>query len=111
MPGACLEFPDARGDACALRNHRDAHMYKKLFIAAACLAALVCEPAPGAQSKTSAAPAAKADATACYACHEPIKELHASGKHKAVACASCHEGVDKHLADASQRPKTKTDPA
>ncbi|MCL2309346.1 MAG: ammonia-forming cytochrome c nitrite reductase subunit c552 [Proteobacteria bacterium] len=49
--------------------------------------------------------------TQCYACHQPIKEFHSSGKHKSVNCMSCHDKLTEHLADASKRPVTKTDPA
>ncbi|MDR2711035.1 MAG: ammonia-forming cytochrome c nitrite reductase subunit c552 [Burkholderiales bacterium] len=47
----------------------------------------------------------------CYACHQPIKAFHEGNKHKAVNCVSCHDKLTEHLADASARPVTKTDPA
>ena len=62
------------------------------------------------KEKAAARPAA-VDASTCLACHAPIKEFHAAGKHKSVGCAACHDGLDKHLADRKSRPVTKTDPA
>jgi len=64
-----------------------------------------------AQAKPAGASPAKTDVKVCYGCHEPVKEFHASNKHKGVSCASCHDGVDKHLSDSSQRPVTRMDPA
>ena len=61
-------------------------------------------------SKTSTRQAAF-DTSTCYACHAPIKEFHADGKHKNVGCNNCHEGIDKHLVDFKVRPTTKVDPA
>ena len=75
------------------------------------LAASLLPAGLSAQSRTPGKPAAKIDASTCYGCHAPIKEFHAGSKHKAVSCASCHDRVDKHLADSSQRPVTRTDPA
>lgn len=60
------------------------------------------------QISTAAPPAA--GPAACYGCHEPIKEFHAGSKHAKVACSACHEGLDKHIANASARPATLTDP-
>jgi nitrite reductase (cytochrome c-552) len=51
------------------------------------------------------------DTTACYGCHAPIKAFHAGSRHKSVGCNNCHDGIDKHLADSTARPVTKTDPA
>lgn len=64
-----------------------------------------------AQAAAKGKPAAKGsfDATPCLACHEPIKDLRATGKHKGVGCNSCHDGLPAHLADPSQRPATRTD--
>ena len=66
-----------------------------------------------AQTKQAAAkPAAKAaafDASACLACHAPVKAFYDSGKHKAVGCNACHDGTAEHLADSKKRPATKTD--
>src|SRR5688572_17246918 len=75
-------------------------------------------PAKAATKPAAAAPKggpAKAAFTAeaagtCYGCHAPIKEFHAGSKHGKVGCGWCHDGVDKHLADPSARPTTKTDP-
>lgn len=63
-----------------------------------------------AQTKSATQPA-KLDTAACYGCHTAIKEFHAGGKHAAVSCAACHDGIDKHRAETSQRPVTRTDPA
>ena len=51
---------------------------------------------------------AKAGAAAapCFACHAPIKEFHASGKHKDLGCTSCHDGVAAHVTNVSTRPTT-----
>ena len=78
-------------------------------LAAALAAALLLLPLPASPAQTESRGVAAADA--CYACHEPIKAFHASGKHKSVACAACHDGTAAHLKDASSRPATKTDPA
>jgi formate-dependent nitrite reductase cytochrome c552 subunit len=83
---------------------------------AAVIAALSILAAPDiALAQAKAAPAkasatAKTDVGACYGCHAAIKEFHAGGKHEKIGCASCHEGLDRHLADASARPVTLTDP-
>ncbi len=75
-----------------------------LALASAAALALASQAAL-AQAKKSAA----FDASACYACHAPIKEFHTSGKHKAVACTACHDGVEQHLSDSKARPQTRTD--
>ncbi len=64
-----------------------------------------------AQSKVATAkPAAKAfDASACLACHAPVKAFYDSGKHKTVGCNACHDGTAEHLSDSTKRPVTKTD--
>ncbi len=57
-----------------------------------------------------AAPAEKpVKVETCYGCHAPIKEFHATGKHKDVNCVSCHTGLDKHVANVKDRPVTRTD--
>ena len=65
-----------------------------------------------AQDKQAAAKAPRAaafDASACLACHAPVKAFYDSGKHKAVGCNACHDGTAEHLADSKKRPATKTD--
>ena len=49
------------------------------------------------------------DASACLACHAPIKAFYDGGKHKTVGCNACHDGTAEHLADTKKRPVTKTD--
>ena len=57
-----------------------------------------------------AAPAEKpVKVETCYGCHAPIKEFHATGKHKDVNCVFCHTGLDKHVANVKDRPDTRTD--
>ena len=73
--------------------------------------ALGAHPALAKDAKPNSGKPAAFDASACYGCHAPIKEFHASGKHKKVGCNNCHDGIDKHLADSKARPVTKTDPA
>ena len=73
--------------------------------------ALGAHPALAKDAKANSGKPAAFDASACYGCHAPIKEFHASGKHKKVGCNNCHDGIDKHLADSKARPVTKTDPA
>jgi formate-dependent nitrite reductase cytochrome c552 subunit len=80
-------------------------------VAAAVFISLAAAPASAQAPAKKAPAAAKFDATPCLACHEPIKAFHDEGKHKGVACTNCHQGLDKHLGDASARPKTVTDPA
>lgn len=54
--------------------------------------------------------AAKAvDASKCYACHAPIKQLHSGGKHSKVSCDNCHKGVDKHLGAPGPETRPATD--
>ena len=65
-----------------------------------------------AQDKQAAAKAPKAaafDASACLACHTPVKAFYDSGKHKTVGCNVCHDGTAQHLTDSKKRPATKTD--
>jgi formate-dependent nitrite reductase cytochrome c552 subunit len=85
--------------------------------AAAALAVVPAHAQTAAPVK-SAAPAAKPaakpaafDASACYACHAPIKDFHVAGKHKAVGCNACHDGIAAHVANVKSRPVTKMDPA
>jgi len=80
-------------------------------LAAAVFISMAAAPASAQAPAKKAPAAAKFDATPCLACHEPIKAFHDEGKHKGVACTNCHQGLDKHLGDASARPKTVTDPA
>jgi formate-dependent nitrite reductase cytochrome c552 subunit len=86
-------------------------MHKSLLVIAAFVASLCATHALSAPGKAPIKTSAQPDVSACYGCHEPIRQLHAGGKHKGLACAACHERIDRHLADASQRPATKTDPA
>ena len=75
------------------------------------LVSLVAMPAV-AQDKQAAAKPAKAasfDASACLACHTPVKAFYDSGKHKTVGCNACHDGTAEHLTDSKKRPATKTD--
>jgi nitrite reductase (cytochrome c-552) len=66
---------------------------------------------PTATAQTTPLRSATLNPATCYSCHAPIKDFHASGKHKAVACTACHDGVDAHAKDFKARPVTKTDPA
>ena len=70
-----------------------------------------CTPALAQKSARTAGKKSAFDATACYACHAPIKAFHADGKHRSVGCNSCHDGLDTHLGDAKARPATRVDPA
>jgi len=82
------------------------------FVSMASAPAAAQAPAPPKKAPVAAKPvAAKFDAAPCLACHQPIKAFHDEGKHKGVACSSCHQGLDNHLANASTRPRTVTDPA
>lgn len=47
---------------------------------------------------------------ACFECHEEVRELKTSGKHKGLSCAVCHPDADKHLADVVTLPKTAVGP-
>ncbi|MDP1716784.1 MAG: multiheme c-type cytochrome, partial [Burkholderiales bacterium] len=80
---------------------------------ASALAVLAFLAAPALAQQPKKAPAKKAsvDASACYACHAPIKDFHTAGKHAGVGCNNCHTELDKHLADSKARPTTKVDPA
>lgn len=67
----------------------------------------------GAQNKGAPTPKGvekAVNATLCYDCHEPIKELHNMGKHAKVNCVNCHSGLAGHLADPgpATRPGTNT---
>jgi formate-dependent nitrite reductase cytochrome c552 subunit len=47
----------------------------------------------------------------CYACHDPIKQLHTMGKHSKNNCVNCHSGDFKKHADnpgPETRPVTDT---
>ncbi len=92
-------------DRLRLAFVRAVHVVSAVAFAVAAYFAVA--PAAHAQAKKAAA----FDAAPCLACHEPIKEFHADGKHKGVGCNTCHDGLDKHLADAKARPSTKMDPA
>ena len=72
--------------------------------------AFLASPSIAQSSRKAASGSAAFDATACYACHAPIKALHADNRHKGVGCNSCHAGLDKHLADAKARPATRMEP-
>jgi len=53
-----------------------------------------------AASASAAAPRRAAkdpDPATCYACHDPVKQLHVSGKHARVGCGSCHGGLLAHV--------------
>ncbi|MDP2242093.1 MAG: ammonia-forming cytochrome c nitrite reductase subunit c552 [Burkholderiales bacterium] len=73
--------------------------------------AFLATPALAQQPKKAPAKKASVDASACYACHAPIKDFHTAGKHAGVGCNNCHTELDKHLADSKARPTTKVDPA
>jgi formate-dependent nitrite reductase cytochrome c552 subunit len=84
-----------------------------LFLSAVAAIAIASVPAfAQAPAPAKAAPPAKAakfDASPCLGCHEPIKALHTSGKHKDVGCNACHDNTAAHLGDPTKRPVTKTD--
>ena len=42
----------------------------------------------------------------CYACHGPIKEIHARSKHGKLNCMECHSGLDLHLKERAKKPDT-----
>ncbi len=48
--------------------------------------------------------------SACYDCHDTIKDLHKSGKHVTVGCTNCHSDLEKHMANPGpdSRPPTNT---
>ena len=75
------------------------------------LAVFLAAPALAQQAKKGPGKQPAFDVSACYGCHAPIKEFHASGKHKGVVCSNCHDGIDRHLGDSKSRPTTKVDPA
>ncbi len=89
------------------------YRYTAILRMALTLAVLAFPASPTSGQQPAKSPAKKAafDASACYACHAPIKALHADNKHKGVACTNCHEGIDKHLGDPKARPSTKMNPA
>ena len=65
-----------------------------------------------AQDKQAAAKGQGAafDASACLACHAPVKALlRLPASTRTVGCDACHDGTAAHLADSSKRPATKTD--
>ena len=79
-------------------------------LAAAAALALLATAAGPAFAQAKAAPAkASFNASACLACHAPVKAFYDSGKHKAVGCNACHDGTADHLTDTKKRPATKTD--
>ncbi|MFO1316525.1 MAG: ammonia-forming cytochrome c nitrite reductase subunit c552 [Burkholderiales bacterium] len=79
------------------------------LVATAALAVLAVG-AGNAFAQAKAAPAKVSfDASACLACHAPVKAFYDSGKHKGVGCNACHDGTADHLADSKKRPATKTD--
>jgi formate-dependent nitrite reductase cytochrome c552 subunit len=45
----------------------------------------------------------------CYACHDPIKQLHTMGKHSKNNCVNCHRGLAKHLANPGPDTRPETD--
>jgi nitrite reductase (cytochrome c-552) len=103
--------PRAKASYC-FEGEREPIMSTRICAAVlALIASLVLPAASLAQPKVAGKSTAKIDTSVCYGCHAPIKEFHASGKHKGVNCASCHDGIDKHLADSAQRPVTRMDPA
>jgi len=82
-------------------------MKRTISAAVAMAAALLCGYAL-AQPKQPVKQAAF-DASACLACHAPIKAFYDGGKHKSVGCNSCHDGTADHLTDSKKRPVTRTD--
>ena len=91
-------------------NHDFARAVAHVICIVACAGLAVAgTPASAQAKKTAAAKSSVFDASACLACHTPIKALHDSGKHKSIGCNACHDGTSEHLANSSQRPATKTD--
>jgi hypothetical protein len=89
-----------------------ARVVAALIAAVALIVAPAAAQAP-AKAVAAAKPATKPaafDASPCLGCHEPIKTLYGSGKHKSVGCNSCHDGTAEHLGRTlRKRPTTKTD--
>ena len=91
-------------------NHVNARLLAQVLACVAWAAFAIAGTTASAQTaKTAVAKPAAFNASACLACHEPIKALHGSGKHKSVGCSACHDGTAEHLTDATKRPVTKTD--
>jgi formate-dependent nitrite reductase cytochrome c552 subunit len=67
------------------------------------------KPYADAVPKKASASESKVKVDACYGCHDPIKELHTSGKHSKVNCASCHKGLDRHLKQPGPDTRPVTD--
>jgi formate-dependent nitrite reductase cytochrome c552 subunit len=67
-------------------------MNAKVIVLAGALA-LACSAYAAGPKKAAKDP----DADTCYACHDPVKQLHSSGKHARVGCGSCHGGLAAHL--------------
>ena len=69
----------------------------------------------GADAQYKAAPKKRAaaerpvTAAACYGCHEPVKQLHAGGKHKEVNCVNCHSGLGMHMKNPGPDTRPVTD--
>ena len=85
------------------------HLALTVMVCATIVFAEVGAPAFAQAQPTAPAKSARFDASACLACHTPIKSLHTSGKHKDVGCNACHDRIAEHVADSSKRPVTKTD--
>jgi nitrite reductase (cytochrome c-552) len=91
--------------ARAIRGRKKVKIERMAVVALAALCALVLATSTGAAERG----APKPDVATCYGCHDAIKDFHTSGKHKTLSCSTCHQDIDKHLADAAQRPGTQTD--
>ena len=83
------------------------------FVFAVGLMLMVTGYKAGAQQKAAGAKAAverNADVKTCYGCHDPIKELHSTGRHTKVNCVNCHSGLAKHVEapGPDTRPATNT---
>ena len=72
-------------------------MLARIAVAAGIAVLTLAGEAAFAQAKQAAAKPAAFDASACLACHAPIKAFYDAGKHKTVGCNACHDGT----ADAS----------
>src|SRR6185369_15927900 len=91
-------------------NHHFARAVAHVVCVVACAGLAIAGTLASAQAQKSATAKSPAfDASACLACHTPIKALHGSGKHKNVGCNACHDGTAEHLTDSQKRPATKTD--
>ncbi|MDI6800751.1 MAG: ammonia-forming cytochrome c nitrite reductase subunit c552 [Thermodesulfovibrionales bacterium] len=87
-------------------------MSKKFYLAAVLVAVLAIAGFvffSGSADAQKAAPAKDVKVETCYGCHALVKDFHANGKHKGVNCVNCHSGLDEHLKNPADRPKSNTD--